>query len=242
MIHKYPVFYLLLLCLLASQSALSEDLEAIRLTARVTDLTATLSSQDIAKLESVLKDFEGKTSTQLVVLLVPSMGEQSIEEVAYEIAKRNKIGQKGKDNGILLLVSKNDRQLRIEVGYGLEGSLPDALAGLIIRREIVPLFRQGDYLHGIEAGVNAIMRATFNEYTADEEPRSSSRRFSPIAIVLLLLLLVARGLFGRRRRDGFGWFGPGYSMRLPSGGGFGGAGGFSGGGGSFGGGGASGRW
>ncbi|HMK38496.1 MAG TPA: TPM domain-containing protein, partial [Bacteroidota bacterium] len=153
----------------------------------------------------------------------------------------NKIGRKGKDNGVLLVVARNDRKARIEVGYGLEGVLPDALAGQIIRHEIGPHFRQGDYC-GLRAGVEAIMSATKNEYQA--EPSSRGGRSSSTRLIFALVFVAFMVIRLARRRHGIflgggPWIGGGWGSG--SGGGFGG-GGFGGGGGSFGGGGASGSW
>jgi uncharacterized protein len=206
-----------------------------------TDLSGTLSADQISQLDQLLSSFDKTTSTQVVVLMVSSLNGEDLEEYSLRVAEANKVGKKGKDNGALLLVARNDRKARIEVGYGLEGALPDALAGQIIRQEISPHFRQGDYYGGLRAGVEAIMAATKNEYKA--EPASQTgRRTSPglfivVVIIVILLRLVrwrSRGIFW----GGGPWLGGG------GGGGWGGGsgGGFGGGGGSFGGGGASGSW
>ncbi len=170
--------------------------------------------------------------------MVPTLGDEPIEEVSYDIAKKNGIGQKGKDNGVLVLIAKDDRQMRIEVGYGLEGVLPDILAGQIIRKEMIPHFKEGDYAGGIQAGVDAIILATKHEYTADTQAQTG-RRGSPslVWILFVIAFIVLRFL---RRGGGFWW--GGFGGGGFGGGGFGSGGGFSGGGGSFGGGGASGRW
>lgn len=236
----------LVFCLaLLVQIASGDNLSSLRLSQRITDQTATLSVSDIGRLERIASDFERGSSTQLVVLIIPSLEGGSIEEVAHEIASANKIGQKGKDNGILLLIAKNDRQVRFEVGYGLEGALPDILAGRIIRNEIAPRFAQGDFAGGIEAGMNAVILATKNEYRSDGSETDRSSKGTPFGFIFIIFLFFfLRNIFRRRRRFGGGvtpWIG-GWGGR--SGGGFGGGGfgGFSGGGGSFGGGGASGRW
>ncbi len=221
-----------------------------KLTQRVTDVTGTLSQAEIRTLENHLAIFEDSTSTQIVVVLLGSVAGESIEDVSMRVAEQNKIGSKGRDNGVLLLIARDDRLIRIEVGYGLEGTLPDALASSIIRNEITPYFRTGNYYGGIVAGVNAIMSATRNEYTADQKGKRKENGGFPLLLVLLILFFVLNGL--RRRRSGgfLGGMGPIVTSGLGGmmgskggswGGGFGG-GGFSGGGGSFGGGGASGRW
>lgn len=216
-----------------------------KLTQRVTDVTGTLSQAEIRTLENHLAIFEDSTSTQIVVVLLGSVAGESIEDVSMRIAEQNKIGSKGRDNGVLLLIAKDDRLIRIEVGYGLEGTLPDALASSIIRNEITPYFRTGNYYGGIVGGVNAIMSATRNEYTADQKGKRKETGGFPLLLVLLILFFVLNGL--RRRNSGgfLGGMGPimtsGLGGMLGSkSGGWGG--GFGGGGGSFGGGGASGRW
>jgi uncharacterized protein len=204
-----------------------------------TDLSGTLSGEQISQLDQLLSSFDKTTSTQVVVLMVPSLNGDDIEEYSLRVAEANKIGRKGKDNGVLLLVARNDKKARIEVGYGLEGALPDALAGQIIRQEIGPHFRQGDYYGGLRAGVEAIMSATKNEYQA--EPAShTGRRSSPGLFVVVMVIVIILRLVRRRSRGIFWGGGP----WLGGGGGWGGGsgGGFSGGGGSFGGGGASGSW
>ena len=223
--------------------ARGEDITSIRLKEHVTDLTGTLSAKDRSDLEALLQASEAKTSTQIVILMLPTLGGESLEEVSYAIARNNGIGQQKKNNGLLLLVVKDDRKIRIETGYGLEGSLPDALAGQIIRKEIAPFFRSGAYREGLEAGIRAIVASLGNEYSAEPRTNRGSRGISPGGIfVIVIIFLVLKSLFrrrGLRRYGGFpGWGGFG---GWGSGGG-GGGGGFSGGGGSFGGGGASGRW
>lgn len=215
------------------------------LKARVTDMTGTLSGEEIRSLERQLQVFEESTSTQIVAVVLPTIEDQAIEEVAYKIAKENGIGQKGKNNGILLLVAKADRKIRIEVGYGLEGVFPDILAGRIIRNEIVPHFRTGNYYEGIHAGLGAIMLATRNEYKANPDDNESSPPGAiGVVFFLLVVLFMINGM--RRRRNGMllggGPFLPGSWGGSGGHGGWGGGGGFSGGGGSFGGGGASGSW
>ncbi len=209
----------------------------------VTDLSGTLSSSEVGQLNQMLQHFEDSTSTQVVVVIVPTLGGRPIEETALAIAEANGIGKKGKDNGVLLLIVKEEREIRIEVGYGLEGVLTDALSGRIIRNEIVPFFRQGNYYSGIDAGVEAIILATRNEYTADRSPNLSGA--IPFLLLLFFMLFFVIGSFRRRTHRMAGGLGP---MIFTGMGGFGssrggwGGGGFSGGGGSFGGGGASGRW
>lgn len=224
----------------------------------VTDETGTLTSSEISSLETKLSNFDKETSTQVVVYMMSTLGGESLEETSIEIAEKNGIGQKSKNNGVLLFIVKDDRKLRIEVGYGLEGALPDALAGQIIRKEITPYFKQGKYYEGIDAGVNAIMSATKGEYTQDKKESQKKNDFGvgccgvPILVLVIFLFFgvffvssILRRIFGWGRGSGrSGWWnsggwGSGSGSSWSSGSSFGG---FSGGGGSFGGGGASGSW
>ena len=242
------------LALLAILTVLSpaSALDVPPLRGRVNDLARLLPSDRQATLEKRLEDFEKETGHQVAVLTIPSLEGEDIEGFGIKVAESWKIGKKGFDNGAILLIAKNDRKLRIEVGYGLEGILPDATASRIIREVIVPHFRANDYAGGIEAGVEAILKVTRGE-PIPEAPRRSTSRQSPLytwAILPFLLLLFALGFLlnlsshrrsysswtGGRRR-GYDHWGGGF------GGGFGGGGGgFSGGGGGFGGGGSSGSW
>jgi len=115
---------------------------------RVTDRTGTLNRDQIHALEKKLTAFEKETTNQIAVLLIPSLEGDSLEDYSIRLAEKWKIGQQGRNNGVILLIVKNDRKLRIEVGYGLEGALPDALAGTIIRNEISPRFREGQFYQG----------------------------------------------------------------------------------------------
>jgi uncharacterized protein len=212
------------------------------------------------RLESKLREFDRATSTQVVVAIYPNLPWPSLEDFTIRAAEAWKVGRKGLDNGAILFVFVDDRRVRIEVGYGLEGALPDAIANRIIAEQIVPAFQQGRFSQGVEAGADAIMAAVRGEYTAPASPaRRRSSGASILAVVALLLFInfilgrtMSRGryvTYGRRgRRSGWGgpiiWGGGGRGGGGFGGfgGGGGGGGGFSGGGGSFGGGGASGRW
>ncbi len=221
----------------------------------VTDKTGTLTSTQIQSLETKLSNFDKETSTQVVVWMVPSLNGESLEEKSYEIAEKNGIGQKGKNNGVLLFIAKDDRKLRIEVGYGLEGVLTDALSSQIIRKEITPAFKQGKFYDGINAGVDAILKATKGEYTADKkttDDKDSGFSFCCVPFPALIFFIIfffiffvpiIRRIFGWNKGGSSrnNWWWTGGSGSSGSGSGFSG-GGFSGGGGSFGGGGSSGSW
>lgn len=161
---------------------------------RVNDNAELLSTETQQELESLLRQHEDSTSNQVVVLTITSLESESIEEYAIRVVDTWKLGQKGKDNGVLLLVAKDDRKVRIEVGRGLEGDLTDALCAQIIRREIVPNFKGGDYDRGVRAGVDAILGAIAGSYTADDSAVDSVDIF-PMGIIVFLFFLSIVGLF-----------------------------------------------
>jgi len=235
----------LLFCLPAFGLAVPERPEG-----RVTDRTGSLTRNQITALERKLATFERETTNQIAVLLIPSLEGDSLEDYSIRLAEKWKIGQQGRNNGVILLIVKNDRKLRIEVGYGLEGALPDALAGTIIRNEISPRFREGQFYQGIDAGVNAVIAATKGEYKASpKRKRSQMEAWIPFLIAgafLVFFMLAASRARRRQYHSGSsrGWTSGGgfwYGGSSGGGGGFD-SGGFSGGGGDFGGGGASGTW
>ncbi|MGV8080920.1 MAG: TPM domain-containing protein [Syntrophales bacterium] len=148
-------FLLILVLLLAAAVAAAADVPY--LSGRVTDNAEILSPETRRSLTEQLKSHEERTSNQIAVLTVPTIGEESIEDYAVRVFEAWKLGQKGKDNGVLIIVVPNDRRMRIEVGYGLEGTLTDGLAGRIIRNDMTPPFKAGDYNSGIEAGVKSVI-------------------------------------------------------------------------------------
>ena len=169
------------------------------LRARVTDLTGTLSAAEQQALESKLSAWEAQTTNQLAVLIVPTTKPETIEEYAIRVAEAWKLGQKGKDNGALLLIAKNDKQMRIEVGYGLEGELPDVTARRIIGDTIAPYFGKGLFAAGIGAGVDriiAVVSGTEPQPQAQPQRRAHSGGvgFGDLAILLLIGVTVIGGI------------------------------------------------
>jgi uncharacterized protein len=144
-------------------SVASADVAIPALTARVTDETATLTAEQRASLEQTLQDFEAKKGSQISVLIVPTTRPETIEQYSMRVVEQWKLGRQRVDDGALLIVAKNDRTLRIEVGYGLEGVLNDATSSRIINETIVPKFRQGDFYGGITAGVSSMMNVINGE-------------------------------------------------------------------------------
>ncbi|NOT10224.1 MAG: YgcG family protein [Methylococcaceae bacterium] len=129
-----------------------------QLSSRITDQTGTLSIEQTSALENKLADFERKTGSQIAVLMVPTTQPEDIAEYGIKVADLWQVGRKHVDDGIILIIAKEDRKLRIEVGYGLEGVIPDAVAKRIITETITPFFKKGDYANGIDAGVNQLIQ------------------------------------------------------------------------------------
>jgi uncharacterized protein len=163
---------------------------------RVTDLTATLTDEQKSGLEQTLRSFEARKGSQVAVLIVPSTAPESIEQYALRVAEQWKPGRKNVDDGAILVVAKDDRTLRIEVGYGLEGALTDAASKRIISEIIVPKFRQGDYYGGITAGVDRILRVIDGEPLPKPEERlpGRTRGIGSILPVMMILAVVLGGV------------------------------------------------
>lgn len=224
-----------------------------KLSGRVVDGASYLSSSAERQLSQQLQAHEKATGNQVVVATFDDLQGYSIEEFGYQLGREWGIGQKGKDNGVLLVVAKAERKVRIEVGYGLEGTLTDAISANIIQSVILPTFKQRQFEQGIGKGVTAIIAALGGEYVMTERKSRKNKRSTGYLGFLFLLMMLGpllglgspRGRFGRRASrygTGFGvGYGAGGGFGGRSGGGFGG-GGFGGGGGGFGGGGASGGW
>ncbi|MCR4469735.1 YgcG family protein [Burkholderia sp. SCN-KJ] len=178
------------------------DVPVPPLTSRVTDETGTLTSDQSASLEKTLREFEAKRGTQFSVLIVPTTEPETIEQYSMRVVEQWKLGRKNVDDGALLIVAKNDRALRIEVGYGLEGVLTDAASNRIINEAIVPRFRNGDFYGGITAGLDAMMRVASGEpLPPPQRPPRTSDGAGRLLPVLFLLTVMAGGLlramFGR---------------------------------------------
>jgi uncharacterized protein len=209
------------------------------LTGRVVDDAHILSSPTVDSLDTMLEDYEGGTSNQVVVVTLSSLQDDSIEDYGYQLGRYWGIGQKGKNNGVLLIVAPQEHKVRIEVGYGLEGTLTDAISSEIVHGIILPEFKSGHMSKGIVDGTKAIVSVLGGSGIPADMVQPSQKQQAPGWIIVLIMVL-------------FLWF----AIRHPfvtamvlsnssfrggsSGGGF--SGGFSGSGGSFGGGGASGSW
>jgi uncharacterized protein len=178
------------------------DVAVPPLTARVTDLTGTLTGGAVARIEAKLADLEAKKGSQVAVLIVPTTQPEEIEQYGIRVEDTWKLGRKGVDDGVYLIVAKNDRRVRIEVSYGLEGALPDAVTNRIITETITPRFKLGDYDGGVEAGVNQII-SVINGEPLPAPDRKWERRggLGNLLPVLLIVVFVASGvlraIFGR---------------------------------------------
>ncbi len=171
---------------------------------RVTDLTNTLTPQQTANLEQQLADLEKRKGSQVAVLIVPTTAPEAIEQYGIRVAESWKLGRKGVDDGALLLVAKNDRALRIEVGYGLEGVIPDAIAKRVIAETIVPHFKQNDFAGGIQAGVDQIIKLIDGEPLPPVKAKAQNNNSDPLG--LLFILVVAAGVIGQVLRAALGRF------------------------------------
>ena len=185
--------------------ASAQGLEPIpKLEARVTDLTGTLTAEQQSGLEEKLAAFEARKGAQIVVLIVPTTHPEELEQYSIRVVEQWRIGRAHVDDGVLLIVAKNDRRVRIEVGYGLEGALPDAIANRIITETIRPLFAQNDFYGGINAGVDQIARVIDGEALPAPDHSwhgGGSRRVSGLLPFLFIAVLVGssvlRSLLGR---------------------------------------------
>jgi uncharacterized protein len=254
--HRRVISIIFLLLLSSVAAAL--DVPALR--GRVNDYANVLQSNQVQSLESELAQLERDTGHQVAVLTVPTLEGEDIEGFSIRVAENWKIGKKGYDNGVILVVAVKDRRLRLEVGYGLEGVLPDAIAKRVTADYIVPYFRQQDYGGGIVAGIAAVDKVLRKEPLPESARKKQDRGPGLNSIAMLAITFGILGLMGfasasNRQRSGLwgtrgrrgptfwggpgGWGGGGFG-----GGGFGGGGSdtFSGGGGSFGGGGSSDSW
>lgn len=213
----------------------------------VNDYAKALTSTQTQQLDATLAAFQQKTTTQIFIAIFPSLDGGALEDTSMALVEQWKIGTKRNDNGVLVIVFLKEHKIRIEVGYGLEGVITDALSGQIIRNNIAPAFKQGNYFQGLTQGIQALMLASQGEYKAP--PKQASTSISPywtlLFIVLFILVMYAQSrisetgsthIQGRRNHNDMnGGFGGGFGSG--SGGGFSGGGG-----GGFGGGGASGGW
>ena len=195
MVRKY--FQILCALCVFAVSLVCAEVAVPPLAARVTDLTGTLSPSQRDTLERELQAFESRKGSQIAVLMVATTQPEVVEQYALRAAETWKLGRKGVDDGVLLLVAKDDRELRIEVGYGLEGAIPDAVAKRVISEIIVPYFKQGDFYGGIHAGVSRLIRIIDGEPLPP--PQARDRSWSGIADLLpvaFIAVMIGGGFLG----------------------------------------------
>lgn len=257
-------FRFILICLLIPFCGIAQEFpEKPNPPRLVNDFTQTLASQEINALEQKLVAYNDSTSTQIAVVIISSLGGYPIDDYSFQLAERWGIGQKDKNNGVLVFVAKDDRKVFIATGYGMEGVMPDGLVKRIIETDIKPAFRQGDYYGGLDRATDSMFRLAAGEYKG--EPRSKKDAPPVLFIIAIIFFIIfaiaikvrsvkkysnvngitfwaAWELLNQARRAHHGSWG-GFSGRSSGGWGGGGSGGFGGfGGGSFGGGGAGGSW
>ncbi|MCI0471992.1 MAG: TPM domain-containing protein [Ignavibacteria bacterium] len=206
-----------------AQDGRSYTKDPIKLTEYATDETSTLRPKEYIKLKNRLQRFYDSTSTQIVFLMINSLNGESIEEVANAIFRFNQIGMKDKNNGVLFMIAKDDRKIRIEVGYGLEGVLTDAACKMIIKNQITPDLKNDNYNEGINKGIDAIEAVVRGEFTTEKFPDTKenesfwdSTAFSIILIAFFILIplavVVILGIKGKfRSGGGSGYSGSSYS-------------------------------
>src|SRR5450631_4306597 len=251
---------LLALCVQLPRVAHARDVPA--LSAHVNDTAGMLSADERARLEQKLADYEHKTSRQFALLTIDSLDGDDLEGFSIRVAEAWKLGQKGQDNGLVLLLVKNDHKLRIEVGYGLEGNVTDAFSSRVTRNLLAPAMRAGTVASGIDQAFDALQAKAAGEDVPQsalkdpsvDQPQSGAPNVIGWLVLLFFLapVLIPILLFKTRAGRGRGGFWGGFGGGGFGGGGFGGGGfgggggggggGFSGGGGGFGGGGSSGSW
>lgn len=190
------IFFLLVFAGAFNASAL----EVPRLKGHVNDYAAMLSTASQRQLEALLTDLERKESTQIVVLTIPSLQGDSLEDFSIRVAEAWKIGQVKLDNGAILLIAKNDRKIRIDVGYGLEGRLTDLLAGRIIHNVIAPQFKSGEFDRGITEGVAAMIDAVRGEFSVTDAPRQPRKSQTGVPVIALFALFFLINALGRASR------------------------------------------
>lgn len=161
-----------LLFLLFSSGIFADQIPIPKLAHRVTDLTSTLSEEEVSNLESKLKDFEKRKGSQVVLVIIPTTGEETIEQYSIRLAEDWKIGRKGTADGVIFLIAKDDRKMRFEIGRGLEGAIPDVVSKRIQLEYVRPLFKEGKYFDGIDQGIEKILGLIDGEQLP--EPSSTS--------------------------------------------------------------------
>lgn len=203
MTRYWPAWLALLWLALPWAGRAAEPLPLPALNARVTDLTGTLDATQRGRLEARMAAIDRAGKAQIALLLLPTTQPETIEQFGIRLAEAWKIGQKGADNGLIVIVAKDDRRMRIEVGYGLEGRIPDAIASRIVNERMAPAFRQGDFFGGLDAALTAIDGALDGEPVAPRQAAAPAADASEDYFTWLTATLVGAGVL----RSIFGLFG-----------------------------------
>ncbi len=199
-----PWRWLLLCLLLLVNTAATAEIAVPPLKSRVTDLSATLSQQQQTQLDAKLSALESSKGSQIAILLVPTTAPETIEQYGLRVAEQWKLGRKGVDDGLLIVAALQDRSLRLEVGYGLEGVVPDAIAKRVISEIMLPHFRQNDYYAGLVAGVDSLAGLIEGEPLPAPEPKSQQNRGADGAGNTLFMLIAAAVVLAGMMRAIFG--------------------------------------
>ncbi len=200
-LYRFGIFSVAMVFLLTIATTAVWSLQVPALKGRVNDLANLIDPATERQLESALAELERTDSTQLAILTIPSLQGDSLEDFSIRVVEQWQLGQKDTDNGVLLLVAKNDRKIRIEVGYGLEGKLTDLMSGRIIRNVMVPQFKMGRFDQGIIAGASAIVGVVRGEYQAPAAPkRRTGRRSASPGFIGLIALVLFVNMLGRANR------------------------------------------
>ncbi|MGE6189165.1 TPM domain-containing protein, partial [Aeromonas salmonicida] len=192
----------LLPCLLLWTAVLQAAPDFPALSGRVVDEANLMSRKQAHQLTQQLAAFEKRSGIQLVVVSIDSLDGETIEEYGYQLGRHWGIGQKGKNNGVLLLIAQDERKVRIEVGYGLEGALPDAIAANIIQTRILPAFKRGDMVAGVVAGSQSIMQALAGEYQPVDTAKKEDKLGGPWLFILMVIVMIVLWPPGKRVRGG----------------------------------------
>ena len=198
MLKRLSAAFLVALAAFALDALAEVPVPALK--ARVTDLTGTLSAEQKSALEQRIAAFEAKKGSQLAVLMLPTTKPEEIEQYSIRVAEAWKIGRKGTDDGLILIVAKDDRRLRVEVGYGLEGAIPDGVANRVISETITPRFKAGDFYGGISAGVDQLIRLVEGEKLpppSSQQSRQSSAQgmdFMQWIVPAIFFVLIVGGI------------------------------------------------
>ena len=211
-------FFAALLAVAAFLGAARAEVPVPPVKARVTDLTATLNAQQKGELEARIAAYEARRGSQIAVLLLPTTKPEEIEQYSIRVAEAWKIGRKGVDDGLILVVAKDDRRLRIEVGYGLEGVIPDAVAKRVIDERITPRFRAGDFYGGVRDGVDQLIKLAEGEKLPPPAQAAARKDEAPVSMIeFIFVTLMFSGIAGVFLKKMFGRFPGSVAVALAAG-------------------------